>query len=445
MINKVIATVNKHNMIPLGATVVAAVSGGSDSMAMLDVLIRLKEEYNFQIIAAHVNHCLRGAQADSDEAFVADYCMKRGIEFKSLKADVSSIACKNGMSFEEAGRKVRYDFFASLGDSVIVATAHNADDRAETFLFNFTRGSSLRGLCSIPPIRDNIIRPIIDCSKAEIVKYCNDNGIPYVTDATNSDVTYSRNRIRHNVISELNKINPSFLTSSTRCIESLREDENYLSELADSLVVKSMRDSGYDCSVLKNANPAVLKRAVVRICEKEKNTTPEHISVAEICRLVFEGGKTVINGGVFVRVRKGILDFPEGDSEEYEPLLISNGHNDFYGFKVVSDIINNVETNNLQFVSQNSLDYYFDYDKINGNVMLRGRLSGDRITLKSRGCTKSLKKLFNELSIPPEKRNEVVVLSDDKGVIGVYGIGIDSRVTVNSKTERILKLSFIKK
>lgn len=444
MINKVIATVNKHNMIPQGATVVAAVSGGSDSMAMLDVLIKLKERFEFKIIAAHVNHCLRGAQADADEDFVAEHCNNNGITFKVLKADVSAFAKQNGLSFEEAGRKIRYDFFNSLGDNIIIATAHNADDRAETFLFNFTRGSTLRGLCSIPPVRDNIIRPIIDCSKEEIIEYCSANNLLYVTDATNSDVTYSRNRIRHNVISELNKINPSFISSSSRCIESLREDETFLSQLADNLISESTCDIGYNCNLLKAANPAVLKRAIVRICEKDKNVTPESSAVAEICKLIVVGGKTVVNGGVTVRVRKGILDFPNVDSIEYESLIISDGENSFYGYKVLLNIFNNNEINNLQFVSQNSLDYYFDYDKINGNVLLRGRLSGDRITLNSRGCTKSLKKLFNELSIPPEKRNEIVVISDDKGIIGICGVGVDSRAVVNSKSERILKISFIK-
>lgn len=440
MINKVIATIEKHGMFSKKSAVVVALSGGSDSMAMLNALLQVKDKYNLKLVAAHVNHCLRGEQADADEAFVVDYCAKNGIEIKTLRADVSAFAEQNGMSFEEAGRKVRYDFFDSFGKDYLVATAHNADDRAETFLFNFTRGSTLRGLCSIPPVRGNVIRPIIDCSKSEILEFCKVNSIPYVTDATNEDVSYSRNRIRHNVISELNEINPSFIDSASRCIEALREDESLLSSIADELAQKSKTDDGYDCSLLKEAHPSVLKRAIVKICEKESGTTPEHLSVKKICDLISRNGQAEINGGIIVRTRKGFLDFPLTESAPYEPFVLSEGKNDFYSYSVEFDIINKDETNNLQLVSQKHLDYFFDYDKINGKVILRSRLQGDKICLNSRSCTKSLKKLFNELAIPPEKRNEVVVVADDCGVLAVCGAGIDSRAAVSQNTKKVLHL-----
>ena len=195
MIDKIRETIKKYNMIPDGATVVCAVSGGSDSMVLLNALNTLKNEYNFRLIAAHVNHGLRGESADRDENFVNGKCSEMGIEIRILRADVASLAKDSGTGLEECGRKVRYDFFNSLGENVIIATAHNLSDRVETFLFNFTRGSALRGLCSIPPVRDNIIRPLIDCSKEEILDFCQSYSIEYVTDETNSDVRYSRNRI----------------------------------------------------------------------------------------------------------------------------------------------------------------------------------------------------------------------------------------------------------
>ena len=176
------------------ARVVAAVSGGSDSMAMLTALNMLKAEYGFTLCAAHVNHCLRGNDADSDEAFVCEKCREMGVELYVKKADVRRLAAEKGIGLEECGRQVRYEFFESLGDDVIIATAHNLSDKTETFLFNFSRGSALRGLCSIPAVRGNVVRPLIDCSKAEILEFCEKNGIEYVTDATNSDVDYSRNR-----------------------------------------------------------------------------------------------------------------------------------------------------------------------------------------------------------------------------------------------------------
>ena len=153
---------------------------------------------------------LKAQSADRDESFVREKCRAIGIECRVLNTDIPSIAKEKGLSLEECGRQVRYEFFNSLGDNVKIATAHNLSDRAETFLFNLTRGSTLRGLCSIPAVRDNVIRPLIGCTKDEINEFCKSNSIEYVTDETNSDVSYSRNRIRHNVVSQLCEINPSF-------------------------------------------------------------------------------------------------------------------------------------------------------------------------------------------------------------------------------------------
>ena len=234
MIDKVIRTVEKYQMLPEGGRVIAALSGGSDSMAMLTALLMLRERYSFTLEAAHVNHCLRGEQADSDERFVRDFCEKQGIKLHVLRADVAAEAKKNGEGLEEAGRRVRYAFFDSLGEDAVIATAHNLSDKVETFLFNFARGSALRGLCSIPAVRGRIIRPIIDCTKDEILRFCKENSIEFVTDATNSDIKYSRNRIRHTVIPQLKSVNPAFERSAGGCMELLAQDEELLTQTARS-------------------------------------------------------------------------------------------------------------------------------------------------------------------------------------------------------------------
>lgn len=438
MTDKVIASIRKHNMIERGSTVVAAVSGGSDSMAMLHILNEIKGEFGFELIAAHVNHCLRGESADADEALTASECKKLGLPLKTLRIDVAKKAKELGLGFEECGRKIRYEFFESLGENVVIATAHNLNDRAETFLFNFARGATLRGLCSIPAKRYNIIRPLIDCSKEEIVAYCNGNGIPFAEDATNSDVHYARNRIRHNVITELKEINSAFEKSAARCIESITEDEKYLSSLALELVERAGRENGYDAYVLSDSPTSLMKRAVVYITEKETWITPEFEAVNRICALLKEGGSCVVNGAVTVRVRKGILDFPKEKSKAFEKTELVLGETYFGGATVKAAVL---ETNSLQKVLNQSTDYRLDYDKISGGTVLRSREAGDKITLKSRGCTKTLKKLFNELSIPPEKRNEVIILADENGLLLAEGIGADARAIVTKDTERILHIS----
>ena len=425
MIDKVKSVIEKYDMLTEGSKVVVGVSGGSDSMALLYILHTLKNEFGIRLIAAHVNHGLRGENADRDEKFVSDFCREKGIEFHSLKADVAALAKEKGIGFEECGRNIRYEFFNSIGKDIVVATAHNLSDRAETFLFNFARGSALRGLCSIPAVRGNVIRPLIECTKDEINAFCKENSIEYVTDETNSDVAYSRNRIRHNIVSEFKEINSSFERSVCRCINSLNEDEDFLCSLAKDVVKKAETDGGYLCSVLLESAFPVMKRALVMIVEKESGITPEFRSLEAMINILGNGGKVQINGGLTVRVRRGILDFPN-DSGKADK------------FDIETEIVNIKEINNLQNISNQYLEYFLDYDKIHGKVFVRSREAGDKITLISRNCTKTLKKLFNELSIPPEKRDSIVVVADDNGVLIVEGIGIDRRAAITSDTEKVL-------
>lgn len=439
MIDKIRSTIYKYDMLCGAEKVVVALSGGSDSMALLYALNCLKDEYGFDLCAAHVNHCIRGNDADSDEDFVREKCEELGVELHIKRADIIGMASEQGIGLEECGRNVRYDFFNSLGDNLVIATAHNLSDRAETFLFNFARGSSLRGLCSIPPARDNIIRPLIDCTKEEILRFCDDNGIEYVSDATNDDVKYSRNRIRHNVVTELFKINSSFEKSAGRCIDSLNEDEIFLSSLAEEAVCKAACKNGYDAAILSQLPIPVKKRAVVGIIEKSEGVTAEGKFIEKICDMLLSGGSMQINGNVTVRVRKGILDFPKcsGENPAHQQLEAVNR---FGSSNITCEKIDASETNNLQFISKYDLEYYLDCDKIYGKVIIRSREEGDKITLASRKCTKSLKKLFNELAIPPENRNSVAVFADDEGVILVEGAGVDQRVTVDKSTKNILKI-----
>ena len=438
MIDKIKATILNNNLIPYGSTVIVALSGGSDSMALLYALNVLKTDLGIELRAAHVNHCLRGNDADRDELFVTEKCREMNIPLNLLKVDVAKEAKKSGEGLEECGRRIRYAFFESLGKDAVIATAHNLSDRVETFLFNFARGSALRGLCSIPFSRDNIVRPLLNCSKSEILRFCNDNGIEYVTDESNSDIAYSRNRIRHNIVTEFLNLNSAFEQVADRCISSINEDEKFLSSLADEIVEKSETVSGFDASVINESPEALKKRAIVKICEKAVGITPEQKFLPFICDLIISGGSMQINGGVTVRVRKGILDFPE-KAEHINASELFDGAS-FGGKTINIKTVYINETNNLQNFLKQGLEYFLDCDKIHGRVFVRSREAGDKISLKSRNCTKTLKKLFNELEIPPEKRQSIAVLSDDDGVIAVEGVGCDSRVCVSCSTKKVLVL-----
>ena len=201
MICKVRDTLIKYSMLENTDEIIVGFSGGADSTCLLYILNLLKDEFDFKIHAAHVNHSLRGNESERDEKFVRDFCEKNSIKLSVLKVDIFKMSKIEGKSLEECGREVRYNFFNSLcANKSKIATAHNLNDCEETMFFNLTRGSGLKGLCSIPAVRENIIRPLIRCSRDEIENFCKENSIQYVTDSSNLSDDYTRNKIRHNII-----------------------------------------------------------------------------------------------------------------------------------------------------------------------------------------------------------------------------------------------------
>ncbi|MBR4452508.1 MAG: tRNA lysidine(34) synthetase TilS [Clostridia bacterium] len=443
MIDKVIKTAEKYNMFDSGGRVIVALSGGSDSMALLHSLILLKDRFNITVEAAHVNHCIRGESADRDEMFVRKVCGELGIKLHCMKADIPSMAKDKGMTLEQAGRIVRYDFFNSVCCGGIIATAHNLNDRIETFLFNFTRGSTLRGLCSIPPVRDNIVRPIIDCSKREILDFCDKNNIIYVTDETNSDTVYARNRIRHKVIPELLEINPSFESAALRCICSLNEDETYLFNSAMQVYENSKTDQGYSIDTLCDAPEIIKKRAVAYILDRETGADIDMTAVKIICEALGvykksgRGMKIQIPGGLFARTRAGILEFSFPDKSGNSDIVILEPGNNIFGSYLIELNYNDKLNNYSQIVSNELSVFNGDSAIINGRLYARARVSDDKIRFKSRGISKSLRKIQNEKQMPPEIRDSIPVICDDKGLLCAHGCGIDERFEITDKTENI--------
>ncbi len=444
---KVKNTIDKYQLIPKGSRVIVALSGGSDSMSLLHILNLFKDEYDITLEAAHVNHCLRGKDADSDQRFVEEQCEKYGIKLHLLKTDIKLIAKKNGESIEEAGRKVRYEFFNSLYDDALIATAHNLSDRVETFFFNFTRGTSLKGLCSIPVKRDNIIRPLIDCAKAEINSYCEKNIIPFVTDKTNNDIIYARNRIRHNVITELKKINPSFENCASRCIEDINEDDDYLFNLANEKINEAKVENKYKISVLYDLPKPIVKRVISNIIKLNTDFSSDSRMIDDIVSAIRayeengEGRKIQISGNLFIRTRAGYLEFfTKNLSDLLNEIILSEGKNIFGDFEITLESIA-ADTICSHNISKDLASFYVDYDKICGNVVARTRKDGDKISFLSRGITKPLRKIQNENRIPPEFRVTMPIIADNNGLILAWKCGVDKRVCLNSDTKNILKIS----
>ena len=439
MIEKVISTIERYGMLKSGTTIIVALSGGADSMALLFVLHTLKDYYGIKLIAAHVNHCLRGDESDRDETFVTDYCVQNSISIKNTRINVAKTAAQTHESIEQCGRRVRYEYFNDISKDAVIATAHTLSDSLETIIFNLARGTTLKGLCGIPPVRDNVIRPLIECTRSEIEEFCKKNNIRYIHDSTNFDDNYTRNHIRLNIIPKLDRINPKYHDAVLRCSKSLLQDEEYLNNLSEVLVRDAQTEEGYNADTLARSHPSVRKRALSIIVRQKSGVSPDNKNIEAVDLMLKKEGALQIHNDVVVQVKAGVLFFPLTENIElpwcYE---LTEKRYTLFSKTFEIKVINKKDLENIQIVHNNILDNCFDYDKINGNAVMRSRKEGDSIRLKNRNCTKSIKKLFNEYAIPIPQRNKVAVIADDTGVLWIDGIGIAQRCEITDCTENIL-------
>ena len=304
------SVIDRYEMLKEGDTVVVGFSGGADSMTLLHVLNELKDVYKFSLIAAHINHGIRGAEAQRDQDFCQSVCDAMGIKLEVLVADVPKLALERGISEEMAGRDVRYEFFGNLaGEHGKIATAHNANDAVETMVLNLCRGTGLLGLSSIPPMRANIIRPLIECSRLEIEQYIKENNLSYVTDSTNLTDDYTRNHIRHNILPEFEKVNENAILNITRCISTLREDSDYLNNQVLLLLDNASTNDKLKTDVLLSSDPAILSRALVTYVTEKSGGRPEKVHIDKIIDMMKVGRRDQVQipGGSFVHVEKGKL------------------------------------------------------------------------------------------------------------------------------------------
>lgn len=414
-----------------GATVTVALSGGADSMALLNVLLSLKDELGITVEAAHFNHMIRGNEADRDEEFVKEQCKRLGVKLYCGQGDVPSNAKENGISLETAARNLRYDFLSRVNKD-FVATAHTASDNLETVIFNLTRGTAIDGLCGIPPKRDIFIRPLIFCTREQIESYCEENNIPYVTDSTNLCDDYSRNKIRHNIIPVLKDINPSVEKAIVRMSVALRHDSKFLNSASENYLTANVNSEGeLSLDGFDALEPAVSSRVVKMFVEgAAKRSFMESVHIEAVLGIIQGGGKISLphKWTVYCDNRVLWVENKSNVEQQKNPYIVNTAEMDY------NLLVSEQKVNNL--LLKNSIDC----DKIVGELVGRVRWQGDSIRLKNRGCTKTLNKLYNEYRIPVEERDLIPVLADDKGVIWIYGIGVAHRCAVTENTKRILKI-----
>lgn len=403
MLNKLTAFMSQYQMVNPGDTVNCAVSGGADSMALLFAMYLLKDKLGFTLQAAHFNHKLRGKESDEDEAFVRKFCETFDIPIYVGSCQV--ISGKKGL--EAAARDARYGFLSQLEGKI--ATAHTANDNAETVLMHLVRGTGLKGLGGIAPVRGNLIRPMLNVTRQQVLAFLEEYHIPHREDSSNETDQFLRNRLRHRVMPLLEAENPRIGENLSAMALRLRQDEEALSTLA--------AQTELNVESLKAAPNGVRSRALERFLKASgvKEPEAEHIRLTE--RLIYSekpSARANLPGGVTVcRSYDTLTVLPEqGDIEPVKLPCPGSVWLPGLGMRVTCRPAEEIVQTPTVFTV-----------KAVGELTLRSRRAGDAIRLS--GGSKSLKKLFIDRKIPASHRSQIPVLEDSRGIVGVYGIGAD--------------------
>lgn len=404
MLNKLRAFLKEQALLSPGDSVIAAVSGGADSVAMLFALYLLRDELGITLEAAHFNHHLRGAESDRDEAFVTDFCGRYDIPLHLGSGRI--VPGKKGL--EAAARDARYAFLRSLPGKV--ATAHTADDNAETVLMRLIRGTGLKGLGAIAPVSGNVIRPMLTVTRDDVEAFLEEYALPHVEDSSNGTDDFLRNRIRHGILPLMRAENPRIGENLSAMALLLRQDEACLQAMIPEEQVP-------DVSRLKAMEPALRRRALERFLKAQGVREPEQIHILQAEQLLYHWSPSAamqFPGGVTIGRQYDRLVRLECAPELPETRLSVPGETCIGG---------------KRFVSEYATDLEERPDSVLvcpvGVLTVRSRRSGD--TMRLPGGTRSLKKMYIDRKIPASQRAAVPVLADDRGVLAVFGIGTDIR------------------
>lgn len=445
------STVEKFSMLKPGEAVLVGLSGGADSVSLTLALLEL----GYKVSAVHVDHMMRGTESDRDREFCREFCKKFGIELFCERVNVPEYARKTGLSPETAARELRYRAFEKHDLPAKIATAHNADDCLETALFNFARGTGVRGLCGVPPVRGRFIRPLISTPRAEAEQYLKLLGQEYVTDSTNLLPDCSRNMLRLLAIPELKKVNPDILGNYLRSRDNFLETEEYFSQLAES-ALKDCRceepdGRTYRTVGLEKLHPALKHRVFGEILRENgvEVSRDKTLRLEELCfyKPENEKAKSELSKGLFALCKNGVLRFEKGGNDgdkNFSAKLNFGEEGDFLGRKVLIRVtdVSQAEMGDLsdiKNINKNFTNPVADYDKIKGTVIMRSRRPGDKIRLAGRGFTSEVKKLLSG-SVPEEKRHRIVMLEDREGLFFAEGAGPAERVKADSSTKRLAEI-----
>lgn len=441
--DKIRAAIKKHALLEYGDSVICAVSGGADSVCLLHVMLRLKKEYGLKVYAANVNHLIRGEEAERDSSFVKGICRMADTECFYREYDVQKIAAEQKIGTEECGRNLRYAFFEELSEKLggaKIATGHNLNDNAETVLFRLARGSAANGLGGVSYKRGNIIRPLLDCKRSEIEDYLGKNSITWVTDSTNLEALYMRNRIRLEIMPLMEMINSAAaekIVSAARCIA---EDDAYLEKCGAELLEKCTDSrNAADAEMLLSAPLPAARRAVRRYLEElgVREITHEKIESFLDFAKKESGKRFSLDGSSFVRIERGRL-VPEKAAEErtLNIGICAGGTVEYDFWKIVIKVVDKSvkkRDNNIAV---------FDFDKAGSSFAVRYRRIGDRMRPLGLGGSKKISDILSDSGVAADMRGRIPIVEKDGEILFLCGLRQSEAFAPDENTRKYLIMEY---
>ncbi len=470
MRKKVLEFIQKNELLQPGDRVVVGVSGGADSVGLLRELWELREELGIHLRAVHVHHGLRGAEADRDAAFVQKLCARLNVDCQVVHEDVRGYAAEQGLSEEEAGRMLRYRSFEEAVERwkaepdqgtplkqdvrYRIAVAHHREDQAETILHNLFRGSGLKGLGGMAPVRGDIIRPLLCVSKKEILEYLREQGIGYCEDSTNGSSDYTRNKLRNQLIPQIcQEINGGAVEHIVSAGERLAQADAYFEGEAARIWAghglveadSQMGHNGGRCGIRAAdllAQPEILQGYLIRHmiylqCQSMKDITSRHICQIQALAQKETGRSISLPYGLKAWIEYGVLWITK---EAFQEAVDNQADRQTVGQKVPQTLqMSHFHYEKSQKIPQNQYTKWFDYDKIKGALSVRTRKTGDFITLTD-GKHKTVKSYMIDEKIPRQERDRILLLVEGSHVLWIVGYRISEYYKVTEETEHILQV-----
>lgn len=473
LVQTMLSTVRKYDMLKPGDRVLVAVSGGPDSMALLHTLYRSRAELSIDICAFHLDHMFRGDESLEDAEAVRSYCSELGVPVAIERYDVPAFAEESGLSPQDAARAIRYELAGLAAASLqctCMAFAHHRDDNFETVVMRFLRGAGLRGLAGIRPVRicsrgswsGRLIRPLIECTRQDIELYCAEESIPTRTDRSNFSDKYARNRVRMDLIPHLLTYNPNLVQTATSAARFMADEDDFLEEKAGEFLAQNSSRRGnvleVDLEALANAHPALTRRTVLLAIEEVRGTRKDLYSlhVEDVMELIHTRGRSgllSLPDGMQVRKRYGMLEFgwsgalqPARIAPYEKPLKVPGVTVIPHASKMLIADVVPVEELGGEFKTTDPSAAHMDYDVVSEGLALRNRRDGDRFRPLGMAGTKKLKEFFIDSKIRAELRDQVplVVYGDGGRKIAWIGeLRLSDDVKITEKTRCVLRLYIV--